>query len=438
MRETGDWRPLFDEKADRETAAGIWAAIRDIAAALQEPTPDEIPAADGPLRPQLLGAGLSGGNAGLALFFSYLAQATSDEAYADQAVACLDRALDVVASRPMGPSLYSGFTGVGWAVEHLQSRLFEPEEEMPGEEAAEDEADATTEGTLLQMLEADPWPGEYDLINGLVGFAVYALEALPRPAARELLERIVTRLESLAEPRPEGAAWFTRPDFLPPHQLELYPGGYYNLGVAHGVPGIVGVLARIHGAGVLPERSLALLEQAVSWLLAQEWDTAEVGRCFPHFRMDDNPPQPTRLAWCYGDPGVAAALLLAARHAGRKDWQERALEVAARAAARPEATSQIRDVGICHGAAGLGHLFNRLYQATGREDLGEAARFWFRRTLEMRRPGEGVGGVFAWDTFQGGWWPERGLLTGAAGVALALLAAVSPVAPDWDRIFLLS
>jgi lantibiotic biosynthesis protein len=33
---------------------------------------------------------------------------------------------------------------------------------------------------------------------------------------------------------------------------------------------------------------------------------------------------------------------------------------------------------------------------------------------------------------------EPGLLTGTAGVGLALLAAISPVEPRWDRAMLLS
>ena len=51
------------------------------------------------------------------------------------------------------------------------------------------------------------------------------------------------------------------------------------------------------------------------------------------------------------------------------------------------------DSGLCHGAAGVGHLFNRLYQASGDPALAEAARFWFDRALAQYQPGEGIGGV---------------------------------------------
>ena len=439
MNDAGTWRPLFGE--GDELSGPIWEALDAVAVALSQPAAGEIPVAgagqpDEAVLAQLYGAGLSSGNAGLSVFYTYLALVTQDDRWADDATACLDRALEAVALHPMGASLYGGFAGVGWVLEHLQGRLFEPEEDEGDGGGTGETAEA-----LLRRLEGDAWAADYDLIGGLVGFGVYALEALPAPAARALLVRILDHLEAQARERPDGLAWFTDPRLLPPHQRQLYPEGYYNVGVAHGVPGVAGLLAGMAAAGVEPERTGRLLEGAVSWLLAQEGES-EIGRCFPHFSAPGltgeagaGPGQASRLAWCYGDPGIAAVLLLAARAAGRADWEERAVAVALRAAARPFAASQVRDVGLCHGAAGLGHVFNRLHQATGRPELAAAAREWFHRTLEMRQP-EGVGGFLCWDTAKGGWWPERGFLTGAAGVGLCLLAAVSAVEPLWDRAIL--
>src|SRR4029079_16935527 len=91
---------------------------------------------------------------------------------------------------------------------------------------------------LLAPLARSPWLGEYDLIGGLAGLGVYALERLPRPAARTLLERVVDRLAELSEEMEEGAAWFTPPERLPEWQREIHTKGYYNLGVAHGLPGV--------------------------------------------------------------------------------------------------------------------------------------------------------------------------------------------------------
>jgi hypothetical protein len=73
------------------------------------------------------------------------------------------------------------------------------------------------------------------------------------------------------------------------------------------------------------------------------------------------------------------------------------------------------------------HLFNRLFHAAEDPCFAEAARFWFRRCLQMRQPGRGVAGFSVCTQRQDGvdcWLKEPGLLTGAAGIALALLAAL--------------
>jgi hypothetical protein len=136
---------------------------------------------------------------------------------------------------------------------------------------------------------------------------------------------------------------------------------------------------------------------------------------------------------------VAVALFKAGRAAGAPSWVGVGVALARAAARRrdPE-TTEVRDATLCHGAAGLAHLFNRLYQATGDPRLREAALHWAERTLEMRRPDEGVGGFRAWRAGSPEGRSDPGFLTGAAGIGLALLAAATPVEPAWDRVLLAS
>lgn len=99
------------------------------------------------------------------------------------------------------------------------------------------------------------------------------------------------------------------------------------------------------------------------------------------------------------------------------------------------------DTGLCHGTAGLAHLFNRLYQATGDPEIRDATLAWLRHTLDMQIPGKDYAGLLSWVVSQPGegrWEGEHGFLTGIAGVGLALLAAVTEIEPSWDRVLLLS
>jgi lantibiotic modifying enzyme len=372
---------------------------------------------------------LSSGSAGVALFFSYLSFARPDDGnrHADRAVQLLSRSVDALATQSQVPSLYGGFTGIAWAVEHLQGRLFDTEGE---------DANSGIDEALGDYLAQSPWRLDYDLVSGLVGFGLYALER----NNRTILEKIVDRLSETAIEKPEGLTWFTPPHLLIQWQRETYPSGYYNLGLAHGVPGVIALLGEICARDIAPRKARPLLDGAVRWLMSQK-QTGEGDSYFAHVVREDGVepgPQSSRLAWCYGDLGIAAALLWAARSTGEAEWEAEALEIARRAARRPFEQSGVFDAGLCHGAAGNAHIFNRLYQATREPLFLDAARHWFERTLAYRRPGEGVGGFFAWRPTDSRWEAEPGWLEGAAGIGLALLSATGKLPADWDRPLMVS
>jgi lantibiotic modifying enzyme len=399
------WSPLLDGPE----AARAEDAVRAIAAALPAPTSEQ--------------ASLACGSAGLAILYSYLAEGGLVDGADETTDAFLDQAVQAAGAVSMSPGLYEGFTGVAWAVEQVGS----------GDDG--EDPDQDVDAILRDYVGRSPWTDDYDLVTGLVGMGVYALERLSRPSARALLAAVVDRLDETTERTEAGSTWRTRPELLPPHQRAACPEGYFNLGVAHGVPGVIALLGGACAAGIGGTRARSLLDAAVAWLRAQKLQDPD-GSLFPSWTAPGATPRPARSAWCYGDPGIAAALLCAAQAVGNDAWAAEALSIALRAAIRPPDQAGVRDAGLCHGAAGLAHVFNRMHQATGDLGLRDAARFWFTRTLEMRQPGAGIGGYLA--SINDGWIEDPGLLSGAAGIALALLAAVSPIEPAWDRMLLLS
>jgi hypothetical protein len=367
---------------------------------------------------------------GPALLFSYLAACSPDDPHLPAVGPHLEAALRNTPEGPLHACLYGGLAGLGWGAIHVQAALH-----VDSEEIAEEIDD-----TLAEYLDRSSWTDAYDLISGLVGLGVYALERLPCPSAKTCLELILSRLTETAERRPEGLTWWSHPNWIGEWSRARCPHGYYNLGVAHGVPGVIGLLGGVIAADVDVSRARPLLEGAVDWLLSQD-PPDELGYPFWLEARSGTPHRPSRVAWCYGDAGIAAALLSAARAAGEATWEGAARRIARRAARRPPQDCGIADACLCHGAAGLGHLFNRLYQATDEPELGEAARFWFEQTFALRQPGKAVAGFPSWEVVPGGektWVASAGFLNGAAGVGLALLAAVAPVEPTWDRILLVS
>jgi lantibiotic modifying enzyme len=409
----GPWRPILRGPA----AAPALAAVEEIAAALLAHS------AAGPRSFALADL------AGSSLFFAYLDRALPGRGYLDRAAELLERSVEGMSGSFTGSGLYAGFPGVAWLVEHFKGWVVEEDEE--------DDPVAEIAVSLRDHLGRSPWQGDHDLLTGLAGLGVYALERAARPWGRECLESAVARLAETAEGRPAGTTWRTSPEVMVPQVAALFPQGNYDLGLAHGVPGVVAMLAQASAAGVVEARPL--LDEAVSWVLAQKLSPGERS-VFPHVVAPGRPPSSTRLAWCYGDLGISAALLLAARCTGESAWESEALETARACARRPLETTGVVDAGFCHGAAGNAHIFNRIFQATGDPAFEEAARFWLAQTLAWRRPGEGVAGYSSWEPDEAGsggrWYADPGLIGGAAGIGLVLLAALSPVEPAWDRLFL--
>ena len=124
---------------------------------------------------------------------------------------------------------------MAWAAD-LVDRLLDPDAEDRGE--AVDDA-------LLRLLSRDErWSASYDLIVGLTGLGVYALQRYPRPVATECLRQVVERLQECARRDEHGLYWWTPPaEILGEESRKQYSSGRVDLGVAHGVAGAVAFLA---------------------------------------------------------------------------------------------------------------------------------------------------------------------------------------------------
>jgi lantibiotic modifying enzyme len=398
------WEPLFLG----EEARPVWSVIDRIAAAIAAPIVS---------RPDV-GAGL----AGLALFFDALAVASGDARHRATAEGILERSFEG-AHDNADPGLFTGFPGVVFAADILHP---------PGDDDAHDAIDEV----IADVCGTSPWRGEYDLILGLTGLGTYGVARHPRPTGTRVVELVIERLAELAViaegddgPR---AFWHNPPQS---GANARFPADSANLGLAHGHAGVVALLAEVCAARIAPAKARPLLDAAVRWFLAHE----DPAFGFAAYAVEGAAAPRTRSAWCYGNPGAGVALLAAARAANDAAWEARALALLERETKLPKGESRVVDGGLCHGSAGLAHLYNRVYQATRHDDFRAAARRWAEDALAMARPDAGVAGYQAYMPIGGGsmqWADEPGLLMGVAGIGLALLATVAPVVPMWDRLLL--
>lgn len=362
---------------------------------------------------------LAGGTAGVAIAAAYIRQWQPSLIGEETIGRLLIDAVEAGLGKEAGSSLYLGLLGIGWAAEHVSRlSLSSNHSELCGQ------LDALVFDGLSNVAD---WRYRHDLFRGLVGLAVYLLER-PRTTGNVKSLKLAARALAASAARLEQGSlcWLTHPQQVPnPHRLDDRRP-YSNLGVPHGVPGVIAILSRL--ALHTPE-AMATCEGGVNWLLAQR-----ASDVFPCFSMVAGQPALAAspfVAWCYGDLGIASTLASAALKLGRDDWLADATRVGRQAAQRQPLKG---DISLCHGCAGNGHLFARLYQFTGDALFADVSLGWYRSLMLTWNPaGKGFAGFRSSNRRSK---TSAGFLRGASGAVLSLLAALSADPPNWDRVLL--
>jgi class I lanthipeptide synthase len=393
------------------------------------------------------------GNAGLGLLWAYL-----DACFPDQGWDIVGKTHLEVAARSaerspsFGTGLFSGLSGLAFAAWQLSRGGVRYRRLL----ATLDKAIAgDTIPLALQVRASDGLSvGQFDVISGLSGVGAYLLcrqeqnggAAVALAHTADALIAITTR-NALPPP------WHT-----PVHLLfddparETYPHGNLNCGLAHGAPGILAFLALVRLSG----RSFDRLDDAIvaigDWLCANRlddewgvnWPTAvhlegAETAAGPRLRQGDPATTPggtSRTAWCYGSPGVARALWLAGRALDRRDYRDLATSAMEATFRRPIPVRRIDSPTFCHGVSGLLAIAMRFARETGSPLFVEQSQTLVQQLLDGFDPDSRLG--FRNIEYRNNKTDQPGLLDGAAGVAIVLLAAATGIEPSWDRAFLLS
>ena len=401
------------------------------------------------------------GHAGLALLFGALDQRLPGAGWhrtAHRHLALAARSAESLASPPAG--LFAGLAGVGLVASCLSgdgSRYRRLLATIDQALAAQAPALAARTGRAARGAPGRPRGvavRELDLISGLAGVGAYLLVRRAQPGVAPALRAVLEGLVELTGADGGGPRWRTPPASLRPAERARYPAGSLNCGLAHGIPGPLAVLALAMQTGTEVAGLPAAVARTADWLAAHRTEDPS-GPTWPHAigLSDHRPPGPGgpapgpagpggpaerlgRSAWCYGGPGVAAALRLAGEALGHDGHRDLAVAALRAALARTDQGRAVGSPTFCHGQAGLLAVTASFARATGDPGFARAAAAMAAGLLDRFDPAAPLGYR---DLDAGGRAVDQpGLLTGAPGVALALLGATSPAEPAWGRLFLLA
>ena len=213
------------------------------------------------------------------------------------------------------------------------------------------------EERLLDAVRANAANPSWELMWGSPGTMIAAQVLYERTGAEHWLEAWNTSADLL------WAQW--RDDLW---LQDLYGSRVRYLGPAHGFAGNVLALAR--GDLLDPARRTALEQRAIA--TAAKYARRGDGLCqWPPMSLEPRAgkSQQIRTQWCHGAPGIVASLASLAPHdeqltellaaGGELTWQAGPLE---------------KGANLCHGTAGNGYAFLKLFERTGNELWLERAR----------------------------------------------------------------
>jgi len=390
------------------------------------------PVKAGEARPRWDPASVGFGDAGLAWTFAHAAQAGLNPSWEQTARHYLDHALDHALDHPAtSVGLLTGLAGLAWADYKLNglarrainTRLFQ--------------------GVNALLKEAPPnggvHPTVFDATYGLAGVGRYLLHLAARDTDAEYLLRKILRKFVVWSQRiaPEGfftPAWAVR-SFELADRPELAQG-YLDLGLAHGIPGPLALLGLAWGSGLREpgmEQATELLVRRIQQALRE----TPYGPDVPYRRLPilQQNSGLSRTAWCYGNPGVARALQLAARGFARPDWAALACELVRSAIRRPAEIQGLIAPTFCHGLAGFLAVLLHFATDLPNDEWKGAVNEIIDRMLAHYEPDTTFGFRNQEEKLPA--MDDPSLQTGAAGAALALLAA-SGMLEAWDAVFLLA
>jgi lantibiotic biosynthesis protein len=444
--ETNDhcWKPVVESDRDNTALAVATKVIKELRERnrVLQVSREALQQTRFPMTVHWEPLGIAQGDAGLALMCSYLDACFPLEGWdviGHEYLSWAVRGAETVGYPPLG--LFAGLAGLAFAARSLcrngirYQRLLNALEGTLSTRALK-LASALTGRHGIAV-------AEFDLITGLCGVGAYLLWNRPKSNSEVALRAILNGMVQLTEKTNGTPHWFTPSHLIADKSMaEIYPNGHLNCGLAHGIPGPLALMALALDLGFTVDGLREAVERTADWILQHRtsddfglnWPTAVP--CSEGDTVESGRLDPSRAAWCYGTPGVSRALWLAGRALGDQNLAQIAIEGMEAVFRRPISLRQIDSPTFCHGIAGLLQVTARFYHDTGLALFKKSAASLLEQLLSQYDPKRPFG--FASIEPGGNLVDQPGLLDGAPGVVLAILAATIDIEPTWDRMFLLS
>ena len=283
--------------------------------------------------------GLFGGRAGNCLALmedAVCGKNASDLAVALQAVRTL---VEDLSDCEVDASLGSGLAGIGFLLNRVGELVPDSAQDF---RVPLDLIDAE----LTKYVQTFTKHDDVDLVCGLAGIGVYGVKRYASKLGADLTMATLSRLLSFTETQGEtGLTWIRA---VPARRMAEI-GKITDLGVAHGIPGILYFLGEATRLNLVQGYPHEYLRRSVSAFVDAAIPSDE-GMTFPYVSGE---LLPARIGWCYGDIGISAVLHKVATILNDETLLRKSLQLAHNAFNQRAQESRAMHWSVCHGQIGF-------------------------------------------------------------------------------------
>jgi lantibiotic biosynthesis protein len=368
-----------------------------------------------------------GGKPGIALLFAWLGYLYPEKKYADKAFELLEQMIGDMGEIQWSLDMGAQLAGAAYVLQHLQNAGIIDEADDLGLEAVDD--------FLLNSAPVYAEMKNWDPILGIGLMIIYFLERHKKTGDAAPLEKITQLIIRLSTKEAGYDVWVT-----PGHHYQ--PKDCYNFGTAHGMPGLISCLSKVYALGIGRTALAPLIDSCIRFLLSKQ-NGPDDNSQFPSYLFTEGETDEShlsRLGWCYGDLGMAFALIHWGQASEQENWVAQGIAIAEKTTHRNLESAACTDACFCHGSIGLVHMYHRLYQNTQKPVFKTATLYWVNHSLEKFYKQSSELGSYPFMSYNleaNKAFPTRsnGLLEGATGVALVYATLLFEVPGAWDAIF---
>lgn len=401
---------------------------------------------------------LSHGYPGILLLFATLDQLYNEEgwdAFSHQYVLKIKETIE--ASSSINLSLFGGLTGACFAIQQASrgrsryQKLLSRLNSHLIQNTKKSFLDPLKENIELGIPVS---PTLYDPISGITGIGIYAISNLECPQMNlflhDMLNICICLTQKIHVGSNEVPGWYVPQQYqFLEEDKKKYPKGNFNLGIAHGVSGILAFLCIAASHGIVLKGHLEAIQTLTLWVLSkkqqQDKQVYWKGRIPLEEELGEEHIKdfkPMTGAWCYGTAGISRTLYLAGKVLHDPLIQKNALDAFLSIFPYKEGDSFLADPSFCHGVAGLLTITRLMLRDTGLVQLQEEVQKLENLLMNLYNPQFPFGfkdkapvitekkelGEFSFID-------NPGILTGVSGILLSLLPIKST--SSWMLPFLI-